>query len=170
MKKLLIALLLATVQTAAAQPCCRVRIFSLRDGLPSNVISSMGQTDDQLMWFSSWNGLCCYDGYSFTTFHDKWGMNRTLTTNRMLMLSPSATGNLWCLTYDRQVFLFDRAKSRFINVSEMVNSRVGGGSYQCQRIVALSNGIAWLFSCEQGQGIYRIDERRLLEDTDCMEE
>ena len=84
--------------TAWAQPYSSVRTFSLRDGLASNVISSMVQTHDQLMWFSSWNGLSCYDGYTFTTFSDKLGYNRTLTTNRMLKLSASPTGNIWCLT------------------------------------------------------------------------
>ena len=56
----------------------------------------MEQTRDQLMWFSSWNGLNCYDGYSFTTFNDHTGHERTLTTNRMLKITPSeSNGSIW---------------------------------------------------------------------------
>ena len=145
---------------ADAQPYCHVRRFSLRDGLASNVISSMEQTQDQLMWFSSWNGLNCYDGYTFTTFNDHTGHERTLTTNRLLKITPSETsGSIWCLTYDRQVFLFDRSTCRFLNVSAIIDKHLGK-AFVCQRIVSLRNGHAWLFSRDEGGPCICIDERR----------
>ena len=54
-----------------SQPYCDVRQFNIRDGLAANIISGITQTRDELMWFATWNGLCCYDGYRFTTFRDK---------------------------------------------------------------------------------------------------
>ncbi len=161
MRKYLPFLFLFLHLSVMAQPHCHVRMFNLRDGLASNIITSMEQTPDQLMWFSSWNGLSCYDGYAFTTFSDKQGASRSLTTNRLLKISPSETGNIWCLTYDRQVFLFDRSTCRFINVSEMV-SRLTGNPYNCQRIVTLKGGAAWLFNRGGDGGTFRIDERQLL--------
>ena len=163
MRKYITFLALLMTMTAWAQPYSSVRTFSLRDGLASNVISSMVQTHDQLMWFSSWNGLSCYDGYTFTTFSDKLGYNRTLTTNRMLKLSASPTGNIWCLTYDRQVFLFDRISCRFINISDLVN-RVSGKAFVCQRCVSLPNGSTWLFSRNEGEACYRIVERGTIDE------
>ena len=161
MKRPILTILLAIALIGAtAQPSCNVRRFSLRDGLASNVISSMEQTSDQLMWFSSWNGLNCYDGYTFTTFNDRSHHGeRTLTTNRMLKITPSATGNIWCLTYDRQVFLFDRSTCRFINYSEKLN-QVAGRSFDCQRIAALANGHIWLFSREENGVCFCVDEQK----------
>jgi hypothetical protein len=43
------------------------------------------------MWFATRNGLCCFDGYRFTTFRDRLGMGRVLTTNRLLTISPTAS-------------------------------------------------------------------------------
>ena len=162
MKRILLIILLAIALTgvAVAQPFCSVRRFSLRDGLASNVISSMEQTRDQLMWFSSWNGLNCYDGYSFTTFNDHTGHERTLTTNRMLKITPSeSNGSIWCLTYDRQVFLFDRSTCRFLNVSAIIDKLLGK-AFVCQRIASLPSGHAWLFSRGEEGPCICIDERR----------
>ena len=162
-RKYLTFLWLLMTMTVLGQPYCKCASFSLRDGLSSNVITSMGQTKDQLMWFSSWNGLSCYDGYTFTTFSDKMVHGRTLTTNRMLKLSASALGNIWCLTYDRQVFLFDRISCRFINISDLVN-RVSGKAFVCQRCVSLPNGSTWLFSRNEGEACYRIVERGTIDE------
>ena len=162
-RKHLICLLWFVALSVLGQPYCNVRLFTLRDGLSSNVITSMGQTKDQLMWFSSWNGLSCYDGYTFTTFSDKMVHGRTLTTNRFLKISMSALGNVWCLTYDRQVFLFDRQACRFINVSEIVN-RHYGKTFSCQRIVSLPNGYTWLLSRETNTPCFRINEHVALDD------
>ena len=154
--------LLSVWLAVAAQPHCNVRLFSLRDGLASNVISSIEQTPDQMMWFSTWNGLCCYDGYSFNAFNDPFVKERTLTTNRLLKTYVSHFGNLWCLTYDRQVFLFNRATSSFINLSSLVAQK-SGKEFICQRIVPLQNGFTWLFSREKGESCFRIDEQMLLQ-------
>lgn len=146
--------------SAAAQPYCNVKRFSQRDGLASNVISSMEQTGDQLMWFSSWNGLNCFDGYTFTTFNDRSQHGeRTLTTNRMLKITPSPSGNIWCLTYDRQVFLFDRSTCRFTNISERL-AQMAGKPVECQRIASLPNGHIWLFNREENGACFCMDEQK----------
>lgn len=161
-RAILTILLIIALTSVVAQPFCNVRRFSLRDGLASNVISSMEQTQDQLMWFSSWNGLNCYDGYAFTTFNDHTGHERTLTTNRLLKITPSASsGSIWCLTYDRQVFLFDRSTCRFLNVSAIIDNLLGR-AFVCQRIISLRNGHAWLFSRGEEGLCICIDERQEL--------
>lgn len=159
MRKYLIPLILTWTLAVSSQPYCNVRRFSLRDGLASNVVSSIEQTKDQLMWFSSWNGLNCYDGYTFMTFNDHSGTMRTLTTNRLLKITPSASDNIWCLTYDRQVFLFKRSSGRFVNFTALVN-QVSGQPFVCQRIACLDNGYTWLFNREAGGPCFRINEQQ----------
>ncbi len=55
MQKYVSALLIALVATInlCAQPLCQVKMFNLRDGLASNVITGIKQTEDQLMWFTT---------------------------------------------------------------------------------------------------------------------
>ena len=158
-RTILTILLVMILMGTEAQPYCSVRRLSLRDGLASNAISSMEQTHDQLMWFSSWNGLNCYDGYTFSTFNDHTGHNRTLTTNRLLKIKPSEVNGIWCLTYDRQVFLFNRSTCRFLNVSALIDKHLGK-PFICQRIESLQNGYTWLFSRNEDGPCIRIDEHR----------
>jgi signal transduction histidine kinase/DNA-binding response OmpR family regulator/streptogramin lyase len=42
--------------------------LSVRDGLPSNVVSAVAQDNHQFIWVGTGNGLCRYDGYRFQTF------------------------------------------------------------------------------------------------------
>ena len=46
MRKYLIPLILTWTLAVSSQPYCNVRRFSLRDGLASNVVSSIEQTKD----------------------------------------------------------------------------------------------------------------------------
>lgn len=147
------------VAGAYAQPYCNVRTFTLRDGLAANTISGFTQTKNGLMWFSTWNGLCCYDGYRFTTFRNEPGVSEILTTNRILMVKTSASGDVWCCTYDRHLYLFDTQKCRFINVSEMINRRFGH-QIEVRNIYSLSNGYTWIVSSDAGPN-YRIDDSKI---------
>lgn len=96
----ILLLLLAITIGLTSQPYCHVRTFNIRDGLAANVISGLGQTPDGLMWFATWNGLCCYDGYRFTTYRGQMDNGDRLTSNRLMTIAPNANGDVWCLTYD----------------------------------------------------------------------
>ena len=100
-RKLYITLLglLSTIMMAAV-PYCDVRKFSITDGLAANTISDLKQGKDNLMWFSTWNGLSFYDGYKFHTFRDNPDDIDVLSTNRILKIEPSYNNNVWCITYD----------------------------------------------------------------------
>lgn len=87
---LLLIFAIAGVAHTTAQPYCDVRTFSLYDGLTANIISRITQTSDDLMWFGTWNGLCYFDGYRFTTFRGTPGGGDMLSDNRILHLEPNA--------------------------------------------------------------------------------
>ena len=107
-RKLYITLLglLSTIMTAAV-PYCDVRKFSITDGLAANTISDLKQGKDNLMWFSTWNGLSFYDGYKFHTFRDNPDDIDVLSTNRILKIEPSYNNSVWCITYDHQLYVYD---------------------------------------------------------------
>lgn len=161
MRDRLLILLLAILSftTGRSQPYCDVQTFTLRDGLAGSTISQIVQTKDDLMWLTTWNGLCCYDGYRFTTFRNQPGVSEVLTTNRFFLIKPSVTGDLWCCTYDRHVYLFDTRRCVFVNVSEMIKKKFGHGVV-ARNIYSLANGMTWIVSKNDGPN-YRVDDSKI---------
>lgn len=137
-----VVFLLATV-IIYAQPACNVRTFSVLDGLSTNLISGISQDKNGQMWFSTWNGLCSYDGYRFTTFRDKLGRNEGLTTNRILMLAVDSDNNIWCTTYDKRPYLFDTKKNYFVDIYKQIEQEFKI-NVRVRKIYALANGATWI--------------------------
>lgn len=140
----------------SAQPYCDVSTFTIRDGLAANIISGFTQSKNNLMWFSTWNGLCCYDGYHFMSFRSTPGAGETLSTNRIMIIKPSAGGNLWCCTSDRNVYMFDTRKCVFVNVSKMIAEQYGE-NISVRNIYPLANGHTWVVS-GNGRANFRISD------------
>ena len=157
---LLTALCLAAA--AAAQPSFRVRTFNIRDGLAANFISGMCQTGDGLVWVSTWNGLSCYDGYQFTTFRGQPWSGGGLTTNRIIKIEANESDNVWCVTFDRNLYLFDTHECRFIDVGEVVRQKYGM-SIPARNIYALKSGVTWVTCDREVEALLRIDDSQTLD-------
>ena len=147
-------------QAVISQPYCSVKHFNLRDGLASNVITSLHQTSDQLLWFSTWNGLTSYDGYRFTTFRDMPFQNqRVLTTNRLMFVNANSIGNIWCITYDLNAFLFDRRSGQYVDITNRINQKYGI-TFHTNNAITTKGGHTWLLNSEKGGPAVRIDDRK----------
>ena len=141
-----------------SQPYCDVRQFNIRDGLAANIISGITQTRDELMWFATWNGLCCYDGYRFTTFRDRMRGDQVLTTNRIRNIEANNNGDLWCCTFDSRLYLFDTHENKYINVSKIIKDKFNI-DFKVRRVYQLSNGYSWAAS-DKNDGInFRINNK-----------
>lgn len=126
-----------------SQVYCNVRTFSMNDGLAANLFSSIAQTKDGLMWFGTWNGLSYFDGYSFNTYRDTPGKTEVLSSNRIFNMQPNSNGDLWCITYDRKLYLFDTRQCKYVSVGQILHAR--GESYKAMRdIYPLANGYSWI--------------------------
>ncbi len=64
----LIFLLLVSGQVAIASDSLFFSTLSIRDGLPSNIISAVAQDKSNFIWIGTSNGVCRYDGHRFTVF------------------------------------------------------------------------------------------------------
>ncbi len=161
MKQRLLLYILAIFTSVAisAQPYCDVRTFTIRDGLPASIISGFTQANSGLMWFSTWNGLCYYDGYRFTTFRSEPGEDEVLTTNRIMMVKQSRTGDMWLYTSDRRAYIFDTKSCRFIDINRIIGEKTGHG-VSVRGIYPLANGFTWLVT-NQGGASYRLDDSRI---------
>lgn len=70
--------------------------LSIRDGLPSNIISAIAQDENDFIWIGTANGLARYDGYNFLTF--KKGEPRSLPANEISSLLVDGD-DLWVGTW-----------------------------------------------------------------------
>ena len=154
----LLFLLLASLG-ATAQPLCDVRTFTIRDGLVSHDISAITQTDDDLMWFTTWNGICCFDGYEFQTFRNQPGGNTSLSSNRILTVCPNSRNDIWFISYDSHIYLYDTHLCKFSDVGAMIK-KVSGKDFKARTVFSLPNGHSWIVG-KEGYGSYIVTDSLL---------
>lgn len=157
LRPLALFIIIGAILPMRSQPYCTVKTFNLRDGLASNSVTGIIQTSDQLIWVSSWNGLNCYDGYHFMNFHDYSDSHRTLTTNRLLNIQPSTTGNIWCVSYDLNAYLFDRKSCEYVDVGKLISQRFGV-RFHTNRALPMSDGTTWLLNTEPEEAFFHIND------------
>ena len=129
--------------TVMAVPYCDIRKFSITDGLAANTISDIKQSPDKLMWFATWNGLSYYDGYSFHTFRDEADDVDVLSTNRIISIYPTLKNNIWCVTADSKLYLYDTHLCKFMNRGKEINEQLGI-DLRVDKIYPLKTGNTWI--------------------------
>lgn len=156
---LLLTITILTSRLAAtAQPACHVRTFNIHDGLPANVIAGIEQDKKGLMWLATWNGLCCYDGYQFTTFKDcSQDSINALPTSRIAMIRTDSRGNIWLRTYDAKLYLYDTYSCRYVNVGHLLEEQYQQ-PFKPRNFYPMPSGHTWITG-EGGTLNLRIDDR-----------
>ncbi len=157
MKRLItLSFILLAAIVIIAQPICQVKHFSVSDGLAQGVVMSILQDRKGLVWFSTWNGLNKFDGYTFKTYKTSQESAYAFGSNRMGIISESRYGDIWCPTYEGQACLFDVETEKFIDVLQPIERSTKQTNY-VTRIYSLKKGIAWIL-CENGYA-FRVDEQ-----------
>ena len=76
---------------AAAQPVCQIQHFSAYNGLAQRTVTNIVQDSKGLIWFSTWNGLNKFDGYTFKNYKAFPGDGSNLTSNRLSSITQTQT-------------------------------------------------------------------------------
>lgn len=97
------------------------------------------------MWFATWNGLSYYDGYSFHTFRDDPDGVSVLSTNRILSIQPTAANNVWCITQDRKLYLYDTHLCQFLKSSNQIKEKFNV-DFRADHIYDIRGGNTWITS------------------------
>jgi len=71
------------------------RYLRTEDGLPDGEINSIVQDGAGNMWFATWSGLICYDGYQFRVFRPDVGSQTGLPEKKIKKLFVDSHDNLW---------------------------------------------------------------------------
>ncbi len=156
LKRLLpIVIMLLSCSSLMAQPYCEVRTFGPNDGLVTNKVNAIAQDKNGLMWFSSWNGIMCYDGYSFTTFDGNADGSATLSSKRIYSMKKSSLGGLWCISHYGDLYYLDNVSCRFVDVSASIKDKTGL-QLRYVSICSLGNGYTWVEGKDKSTGERRV--------------
>lgn len=109
-------LLLFVAVSALAQPVCHVTKYDEDDGLAHSHVTQLLQDGNGFMWFSTWNGLCRFDGYEFQTFKPMPGDGCRMTTDRIRDIALTPDGQIICRVDDNDYYRFDTRTYRFHNL------------------------------------------------------
>lgn len=119
------------------------------DGVPSRHVTQLLQDRDGFMWFSTWNGLCRFDGYEFHSFKTRFGDSCRMNSDRLRNIWLSEQGNIYCKV-DNDTFLFDTRSGRFrdlLTASDRAGARLSIPPY---RYRGQSNGRHFVMTDRQG--------------------
>ena len=85
--------------------------------------------------------LFAFDGQTFYTFQPTLRSDDTILSNRIYNMRLSATGDIWCVSSDRSLYLFNRKESEYINmlrvIPEIAHRKV-------RAITHLKNNTTWV--------------------------
>ena len=97
--------------------------------------------------FITWHGLSFYDGYQFHTFRDNPDDIDVLSTNRILKIEPSYNNNVWCITYDHQLYVYNTHFCQFLAVGQKFNE-LFNIDLRVSQAYPLKNGATWFTSAD----------------------
>jgi signal transduction histidine kinase/DNA-binding response OmpR family regulator/ligand-binding sensor domain-containing protein len=136
-----------------AQPNCIFTHYSSEDGLSQNTVMSILQDHKGNMWFSTWDGLNKFNGYTFRTYKAQFDNNIALSHNRVDYIGEDKYGYLWLQTYDAHAYRFDPRTESFERVP--AEGTEGDDEVHVTKIEMLPDGTVWVLG-EKTEGIIRV--------------
>ena len=141
----------------SAQSLMHIRYYSAKDGLSQNTVTDFLQDDKGYIWISTWNGLEKFDGYTFQNYKSYPTDNTRLEYNRIQQIAEGKKGNIWCVTYNNLLYLFNTQTETFQNIFSGYSHLADYG--RVARLYKQEGGLLW-FSNQAGD-LFRLDEDRL---------
>lgn len=143
----LLGLILYT-EDSKCQPKCFFEHYGAEDGLPQHTVMDILQDQKGFMWFSTWNGLCKFDGYNFTTYKIQDGDSYHMMSNRIDHIVNDKYGYIWTLSYDNEAHRFDPKTERFMGLRSIKEYK--DLTFNATRIAPMKSGKVWLLSEKMG--------------------
>ncbi|MBK6996995.1 MAG: histidine kinase [Lewinellaceae bacterium] len=147
---LLTALLLFHVVLNAQHPSWQN--FTTRDGLPSNEIYGMLQDSRGLLWFSTDQGICHFNGYEFIRPVDTSAARAGST----FQIVEDALGRIWFMHLDGTLSIIENDTVRLWKYNHLLKSFLH--KYRTTNRFAIEkDGVVWIPSLKYGFLIVRPD-------------
>lgn len=131
-----------------AQPSCYFEHYGAEDGLPQHTITDILQDEKGFMWFSTWDGLCKFDGYKFSTYRLPVNSAYQTRSNRIDFIYEDKYGNIWSLSYDSEAHRFNPRTEKFAGIRALAYS--DDKTFDTSQIIPMESGKVWLLSEKNG--------------------
>lgn len=128
-----------------SQPKSHIEHYSLTEGLPQRTIMNILQDQKGFMWMGTWDGLCKFDGYNFTSFKTFPEDSISMKNNRVDRLVEDALGYIWLRTYNREPFRFNPKTEKYV-----ATFKINDKPFKTAEIVPMPSGRVWLTSASMG--------------------
>jgi signal transduction histidine kinase/ligand-binding sensor domain-containing protein/DNA-binding response OmpR family regulator len=73
----------------------RLTYLGIEQGLSNNAVTSIFQDHKGFMWFGTFDGLNCYDGYAFKVYRNQLNDSTSLCANRIVVIEEDKHNNVW---------------------------------------------------------------------------
>ena len=122
-------MLLLPIQRMAAQSALRMQNYSHE--LSEHMVTDIRQDERGFLWFSTWNGLHRFDGYTFKNYKTYPGEECVMESNRILEIVIGKSGMIYCRDHERNLYLFDPIRERFYYLPlEQINNTTSKPSFR----------------------------------------
>lgn len=120
--------------------------ISTKNGISSNTVFSISESNEGFLWIATANGLNRFDGYSAKVFMHSADDSSSLSDNRVLTTLEDNDGTLWVGTMQGGLERYDPNSKKFIHYKDVLNNTT---NLKVDRVFALyrdSQGILWIGS------------------------
>lgn len=138
---LLLIAFLSIADFSRAQPKSHIEHYNSEEGLPQRSVMSIMQDKKGFIWLTTWDGLCKFDGYNFTSFKTSPSDSILMKNNRIDRIWEDTYGYIWLCNYNRETFRFDPKTERYVATFQIHNK-----PYRTTDIYTMPSGKVWLNS------------------------
>jgi ligand-binding sensor domain-containing protein len=99
-----------------------IQTFTTKDGLSHNDVRAVAVDSSGFLWIATWDGLSRYDGYTFKNYYHKTDDSLSLPHFSIRNVVVDRADNLFILTDDRLVAIYDRDTDNFRRIDQLYDS------------------------------------------------
>jgi ligand-binding sensor domain-containing protein/two-component sensor histidine kinase len=104
---------LCAIGSLQAQDNFYFKKYTSENGLPHNSIKCLTQDKTGFLWIATWDGLSRFDGYEFRNYYHNPSDSTSLPFFIIQKIVVDKLNNLWALTAEKQVAIYDRSTDTF---------------------------------------------------------
>jgi len=123
--------------------------YTKENGPSHRTVSCITKDRDGFLWLGTWNGINRYDGTRFKSFDGIQQDSESFLLSRRIIQIVDDDDYLWVLTYDHQIYWFNKKTERFHALSTRIRQSLGR-TYLFNKIFLLTDDYVWLGTEEQG--------------------
>lgn len=119
-----------------AQPPHVFTQYTTEDGISQKTVTDILQDHKGNIWFSTWDGINKFDGYTFKNYKAYLSDLTNLTNNRIDLILEDKYGYIWLRNYDNQIYRFNPQTGLFQSIPYE--------NYHANSLYVMPSGDVWI--------------------------